>query len=188
MVGAVLTVVVTLFLACGPSQTSSFCSGATCGSDGGSGGDGTMSIFGTDHGAPQSLAITPAASTLPVTDLTNLPSEQLSAKLTFTDGTTSNVTASWSVDRFDIASIGAGSGVVEPTGNVFGVVTVTALTQGLSATTTVTVTLKATVNLSNFSPGDVTALAGATDPDPQVTALAYPYDKTVFPTGLLAPR
>jgi hypothetical protein len=185
---AILGGLAVLFVACGPSETSSFCSGAACGADGGGKGDGTMSVFGADHGAPQSLAIMPANSTVPVTDLTNPPSQQLSAQLTFTDGTSAMVPASWSIDRFDIASIGAGSGVVQPTGSVFGVVTVTALAQGLSTTTTVKVTLQATVNMNNLSPGDVTALASATGADPLITALAYPYDKTVFPTGLVAPE
>ena len=188
-IGAVLTVFVALFLACGPSQTSSFCGGNTCNSaDAGLDGDGTMSLLGADHGAPQTLTITPANSTLAVTDLTNLPSETLSTTLTYTDGTTVSVQASWTVDRYDIASIGAGSGVVQPTGNVFGKVTVTAVAQGIQASTTVTVTVQATINQSNLSPGDVAKLAGAVEADPAVTVLAYPYDKTVFPTGLVPPQ
>ncbi len=187
-VSAVLTVLVTLFLACGPNQTSSFCSGPTCIPEDGGKGDGTMSIFGTDHGAPESLVITPANSTIAITDLTSLPSVTLAVQLTYTDGTMATVPASWTIDRFDIASIGAGSGVVQPTGNVFGKATVTAVADGLQATTTVTVTVQATVNLSNIPPADVAKLAGAVETDPAVTALAYPYDKTVFPTGLVPPE
>ena len=188
-IGAVLTLFVALFLACGPSETSSFCSGNSCiGADGGQDADGTMSIFGTDHGAPQSLAVTPANSTLAVTDFSSLPTVTLSAQLTYTDGTMATVPASWTVDRYDIASIGAGSGVVQPTGNVFGKVTVTAVAQGLQASTTVTITVQATINQSNLSPGDVAKLAGAVEADPAVTVLAYPYDKTVFPTGLVPPE
>jgi hypothetical protein len=188
-IGAVLTVFVALLLACGPSETSSFCAGKSCSSaDAGLDGDSTMSLLGADHGAPQTITITPANSTLAVTDLSNLPSETLSATLTYTDGTTASVQASWTVDRYDIASIGAGNGLVQPTGNVFGKVTVTAVAQGIQGSTTVTVTVQATINQSNLPAGDAAKLAAAVEADPAVTVLAYPYDKTVFPTGLVPPE
>jgi hypothetical protein len=187
--GAVLATVIVLFIACAPSDKSEFCNGGPCGTkqDGSTTGDGPPG-FGTDHGAPQGLTITPANSTLAITDLSTLATAQLTAQLAYGDGTSAPVPASWTLDRFDIASIGAGTGLVTPTGNVFGKLTVTAITQGFTATTSLTVTLKATANLSNISAGDLTQLAGTTTPDPQVTALLYPYDKTVFPQGLAAPE
>ena len=148
-------------------------------------GDGPTLVG--DHGAPKSLAIVPANSSLQVTDVSNLPSAQLTAQLLYTDGTTGSVPASWTVDRFDIASVGAGTGVVEPTGTAFGKVTVTAQAQGLTGTTTITVTFKATVNMG-IPPADASQLASTTTADPAVTALAYPYDGTVFPGGLAAPQ
>jgi hypothetical protein len=186
-IAATLAGLVVLFLACGPSQTSSFCEGASCGADG-STTDGPIGNLTPDHGAPQSLVILPANSTLAVTDFSNLPTAQLNAQVTFGDGTSIAVPASWTLDRFDIASIGSGSGLVQPTGTVFGKATVTALAQGLSGSTTLTVTVKATINPSNISPGDVAKLAGAVENDPAVTVLDYPYDKTVFPKGLVAPE
>jgi hypothetical protein len=149
-------------------------------------GDGPPMFVG-DHGAPKSLSVVPANSSLQITDLSALPTAQLSAKVLYTDGTTSSVDASWTVDRIDIASIGAGTGLVTPTGTVFGKVTATAQAFGLTGSTSITVSLQATVNLSNISPGDASQLAGATTPDPAVIGLAYPYDKTVFPGGLAAP-
>jgi len=185
---AALAGLVVLFLACGPNQTSSFCAGSTCNPDGAPPGDGTIGTLTGDHGSPQSLDVLPANSTLAVTDLSSPPSAQLTAQLTYSDGTSFTVPASWTIDRFDIASINSGTGLVQPTGTVFGKCTVTAVAQGLSGTTTITVTVQATVNTSNFPPGDVAKLAGAVEPDPAVTVLDYPYDKTVFPTGLVAPE
>jgi hypothetical protein len=145
-------------------------------------------MFVGDHGAPKSVSILPASSTLQVTNLSTLPDAQLTAQVLYTDGTTSTVAASWTVDRFDIASIGAGTGLVQPTGTVFGKVNVTAQAFGLTGTTTITVSLRTTANLSNIPSGDASQLASATTPDPAVTGLAYPYDQTVFPGGLVAPQ
>ncbi len=162
-----------------------------CGGDGGSpdgfNGDGPM-LVGVDHGAPTGLVIQPASSTLTITDLGNLATAQLAAQITYTDGTSTGVPASWTIDRIDIASIGAGTGLVVPTGTVFGTINVTAQAQGLTGMTTLTVALQTTVNLSNIPSGDGAQLAGTTTPDPAVQLLAYPYDKTVFPRGLVAPE
>jgi hypothetical protein len=178
-------------VSCSSADHSSFCSSATCIDSGlpdvdGAAMDGPVLVG--DHGAPKSLAVVPASSTLQVTDVTNLPNAKLTAQVTYTDGTTGTVSASWTIDRFDIASIGAGTGVVEPTGTVFGVVTATATALGLTGSTKLTVSLQTTVNLSNIPAGDAMQLAGATTADPAVTYLDYPYDKTVFPRGLVAPE
>jgi Tol biopolymer transport system component len=149
--------------------------------------DGPM-LVGVDHGAPKGLVVVPANSTLDVTDVTNLPTKQLTAQVTYTDGTQGSVQASWTIDRFDIASVGAGTGVVQPTGAVFGDVTVTASAMGLTGSTKVSVHLQATVNTPGFPASDVSALAAGNTTDPAVTFLDYPYDKTVFPRGLIAPE
>jgi len=177
---------------CSSPDHSAFCApgAAGCVDSGAMGPDGTTdgpTLF-SDHGAPKSLAVVPANSTLDVTDVTNLPNAKLTAQIAYTDGTTTTVSASWTLDRFDIASVGAGTGVVEPTGTVFGAVTVTASAMGLTGSTKLTVTLHATVNLSSVPAGDGMLLAGATTADPAVTSLDYPYDKTVFPRGLIAPE
>lgn len=187
LAAAMAAALVAVAVSCSKDDGSTFCTGSHCGPDA-SVGDGYVPGFGVDHGAPQSLTITPANPTLAVTDLKNLPNLTLSAQITFTDGTSATIPSSWTADRIDIASVGAGNGVVQPTGTVFGRVSVTAQADGLKASTTVTVTAKATVNLDTIPPGDVAKLAGATAVDPDVTALDYPYDGTVFPRGLQAPE
>ena len=175
-------------MSCSSPDHSSFCNSGCA--DSGTTVDGAMdgpSLF-SDHGAPKGLSVVPANSTLDVTDVTNLPNTTLTAQITYTDGTRSTVSASWTLDRFDIASVGAGTGVVEPTGTVFGAVTVTAKAMGLTGSTKLTVTLHATVNLGNVPAGDGMLLAATTTADPAVTYLDYPYDKTVFPRGLVSPE
>jgi len=161
-------------------------SDATTGDDA---GDDSQSLGeGGSHGAVTALAITPAASTLLVTNPMAPPTATLTAVATYADGTMGPVGASWTIDRLDIASVGAGNGVVTPTGSTFGTAKVTAAAGGQKAGATVTVSLKGTLNLGNVSPGDQGLLDGATMPDPAVTTFAYPYDATVFPRGLLPPE
>jgi hypothetical protein len=164
------------------------------GADGGASNDATAD----DGGAPSfdsaranatSLAITPADGTLDVTDLAALPSQQLTARVTYDDGSTATALGvTWSVDRLDIATIASGGGTVTASGSAFGKTTITAKAQGLTATTSLTVRLHVTQNLAGLAAADVAKLAAATAVDPAVGAIVYPYDKTVFPRGLLAPE
>jgi hypothetical protein len=173
--------------ACSSRGSSASC-GFGCGSDASTPTDGP-SLLGTDaHPPAKALAIDPASSTLLVTVPSNPPSAQLAAKATYEDGSTRTVAASWTVDRYDIASIGTSTGLFVPTASVFGKATVTAKALGLTATTSVTVSLDATVNMSNVPAADGSLLASTTTPDPAVQSLAYPYDKTVFPEGLVPPQ
>ncbi len=141
-----------------------------------------------EGGTAQSLAVTPSTTSLLVTDLSMLPATAFTATAKFPDGSTTPVDASWSIDRLDIATVGAGNGVVTAAGTAFGTATVTASAFGLTAQAKVTVSLKTSVLATTVSPADQTSLAGAAASDPSVTALAYPYDQTVFPLGLLAPE
>jgi hypothetical protein len=185
---AVAAIVLAPFAACSKDEGSQFCATkAACGADASSPGD-DGSLFGVDHGAPKGLAVDPSNPSLQVTDTTNLPSLQLSAQITYGDGTTIGVPASWTVDRIDIASVGAGNGLVQPTGQVYGRATVTAKAQGLAASTTVTVTAKATVNIDGIGAADGALLAASSAADPAVMYLDYPYDGTVFPRGLVPPE
>ena len=162
--------------------------------DDGGAADGTASDapiipdFDSSHGAAKSLVIDPADSVVDVTDLAALPKVTLKAKVTFADNTTETPPASWTLDRQDIAGIGAGTGLVTPTGATFGKAIVTAKALGLVATTSITIRLKASSNPGSVNATDQGKLAGATTPDPAVTQFAYPYDKTVFPRGLLPPE
>ena len=144
--------------------------------------------FGMGDVAVTSLAITPATATLTVTNPAMVPTQALLATATLADGTSEPASASWTIDRLDIASVGAGSGILTPTGTTFGVVTVTAAAMGVTATAQVTVSLVSTLNVGMLSPTDQAALGGATAVDPAVTSFAYPYTATVFPRGLLPPE
>ena len=157
-------------------------------SAGAAGGDGS-SLIGSEGGlgTPTALAIDPPASTLTVTSLTSPQTETLTARATYAGGTAVATPASWTVDRPDIASIG-GSGVVTPSGAVFGKVIVTAKVGALSAKATVIVTLALVVPSPSVPAGNQALLGGATAADPAVTGLAYPYDQTVFPQGLQPPE
>jgi hypothetical protein len=173
--------------ACSSRGSSSSC-GFACGADASTATD-ARSLLGTDaHSPAKALAIDPSSSTLLVTVLSNPPSAQLTAKATYEDGSTGAVAASWTIDRYDIASIGTSTGLFVPNASVFGKATVTAKALGLTATTSVTVSLDATVNVSNVPAADGSQLASTTTPDPAVQSLAYPYDKTVFPEGLVPPQ
>ena len=121
--------------------------------------------------------------------------------------------AAWSVDRGEIAAIVAASGVLTPKGTVGGKATVTASYRGKTATTSVTVKIHVVQNGSPQA-GDAGAAdgggiggnggVGGEGPggpvsDATKTALLgnptmapglgwlYPYDKTVWPRGILAP-
>ncbi len=159
-------------------------------SDGGADATNDGPVFNVDasHGAVMSLAVTPASSTLIVTDTTMPPTAQLHAVATYADGTTGMVNASWTVNRPDIAAVGAGTGLVTPSATTFGDVSVTATAGALNAGGSVTVKLLAKINPGNVSGSAQTALDGATTADPAVTTFAYPYDKTVFARGLLPPE
>ena len=176
--------------------------GAGCGSDNGNGGgfgdpdasngDAQSDVgnidFDANHGAAKALVIEPADAVVDVTNLGMLPTKALTAKVTFADNTTSATPASWTIDRLDIATIGAGTGVVTATGGTFGKANVTATALSLTAKTTITFNLKTSTNPGNVPGADQTLLNGATAVDPGVASFAYPYDKTVFPRGLLPPE
>ena len=118
------------------------------------------------------------------------------------------VAASWSIDRGELGAIDRASGTFQPSGTGAGVGTVRAAFGDLSATASVTVRITATRNggpsfvgdagaggyggVGGEGPGgatDATVFAGATAAPSSVQELGfvYPYDRTVWPRGLLAP-
>jgi hypothetical protein len=153
------------------------------------------------------LTISPANQVVNVTAGQPIPTLQLTASLRG-----SPVVASWSIDRGELGAIGAGSGLLTPAGTLGGVANVTATYGTLSASAPVTIFLHVS---QQGVPGDAGADAGGTGlggnggvggegpgGDPGVTltgvlggtpgadpglAWLYPYDKTVWPRGLLAP-
>jgi hypothetical protein len=193
--------------ACGggstPSRFTAADSGASCGASPCGQGDATLDstsmgldatsegptlTFDANHGALTSIAVMPATSVVTVTNPAMPPTLALSATATYADGTTAPLSASWTLDRLDIASIGAGSGVLTPTGATFGVVTVTASAMSVMGTAKITVSLLSSLNPGMLSPTDQATLTAATTADPQITSFAYPYNATVFPRGLLPPE
>ncbi|MEO7096337.1 MAG: hypothetical protein ABI175_23970, partial [Polyangiales bacterium] len=150
---------------------------------------GTDASFDIGDKTLASIEIDPATSTLVVNDLAAPPSVTLRASAVYADGTKGPAgAASWTLDRFDVASVGAGTGIVKATGKLGGDVVVTATVGALKATAKVKVSLQLAIDPGGAVPvADRTKLTAATDVDPAVTKILYPYDKTVFPKGLLGP-
>ena len=154
-------------------------SGGSGQGNGGSGGG----IF-TSHGKVTGLAISPASTLIDVIDGVSAP-VAFSAIATFEDKTTGAVEADWAFDRPELALVGQ-DGSLKASGTLGGKGTVTATVNGISATAGVTVSLHLTQNPGNLDPAAI-ALFDAPDGAPSGTML-YPYDKTVFARGLLAPE
>jgi hypothetical protein len=170
----------------GPDAGSSFVTtdGGTTGSFIGTADDGST-------GGPvvaSALAFVPNATTLTV-DGVNPQSTTYQLQATV-DGQVEMVSpTSLQFDRPDLASVAIGSPVGVTANGVYGGTgTLHALFGGLEATATLTVNV-AQRDLGTVSTAIATALdaAGSTPSDAAVTAISYPYDKTVFPLGLTAP-
>jgi hypothetical protein len=181
---SVLIAVALVPVACAPSTAND--SAASTGSHstmsagtaaGGSGG-GCNGFCGSGGNGP--LSIDPPSATITVVDGVASPVAFHAA-----EGGKA-VSPIWQVDLSAVAGID-GTGVVTATGTVGGKVVVTAKADGQTATATVDVTLKRTINLSGVSQGDQDLLKNASAQDASVV-WAYPYDKTVFPKGLLAQK
>ena len=122
-----------------------------------------------------------------------------------------SVPASFSVDLGQIASIDASTGVLSPSGQIGGTANVTATYGGQKVSTQVTVLVQlvqngapsgarlpagapaataasaAPVRAGPWSPGTQKGLSGQPPRPRRALAWLYPYDKTVWPQGLLAP-
>jgi hypothetical protein len=191
----ILGVALAVLAACGNQSPSSFGGMRGAGDGGGDGAHSRVDSGGphsltsdANRGAAKELAVTPATSMLTVTNVASPPSETLQAFATYADGAKVAVSASWTVDRPDIALVSAGGGTLTPTGTTFGLVTVTAAAAGLTATATVAVGFVGTLNLGGLTSAEQTTLTTATSADPTITSFVYPYDQTVFPRGLLPPE
>jgi len=179
------------FAACGGSGnegTSGSGASSGTGGSGGAGGDGTGGDLFTGSGMGQliSIDITPKDALIEVVN------GQIPAALPFkatgktSSGAVVEVVGTWSYDRGDIATIGAGNGELTASGLLGGTGTVTFDADGVIGTTTATVKLHFIDNPQMVDPGIQSQFPAAVDPDPSLSLL-YPYDKTVFPRGLLGP-
>lgn len=190
--GTLVIVAAVSAYACGGSEQGSTSGAGTSGTgaggatgSGGAGGSGGSGGLFVDHGPIVSIVVDPPTAIVDVMNGAAAP-VAFSAIATFQDGAKAGISADWSFDRPDVALIGTGSGSLAATGKVGGKGKVTASANGMTATADVTVNLHVTDN-----PGQLTAeeIAAFDTPDPAGSGtLVYPYDKTVFARGILAPE
>lgn len=157
-----------------PSTTQTGAGGATGGSTGSFMGDDVVS-----------LEIEPPSATLLVADGVIPAATDFKVLGVHQDGTKSEVQAEWTFNRPDIAQV-AGQGDVTATGLLGGVGSLQAKVGTLTDNAEVTVKLSFTSDPESVPQPikDLFGTASAADP---TMALVYPYDKTVFPRGLLGP-
>jgi hypothetical protein len=209
-----VTVSFALFLLLALAVVAASCGGSDHNPSAGSSLDGgtpsgLAPLLGLDGSAPQvPLVEAPATATLVATFGLPPPTQQFTATL---GG--AKVPASFSVDRGEIGSIDATSGLFTAAGTLGGVATVTATYGGETATATVTVLVEMTQNGAAATGdagadagssaggnggvggegaggavdgGTLGAFGGAAQADPGLAWL-YPYDETLWPQGTLAP-
>ncbi len=193
-VGALIALVFGLLvlLGCGGgSDGSSFVQPGSHDGGGGEAGPPTPGPLGGDGGAGAvtSLWFEPATATVRLNG-TNMQTASFTLKAKLGDGTTMDVTAqSVQFDRPDLATLTTGEPVVmSASGPYAGVGTLHAIYGGHDATAKLTVQMSLVVVGPGVSQQVVSALGGANlPPDPAVTSLLYPYDKTYFPLGISSP-
>jgi hypothetical protein len=198
-----------LVAACGSdAEDSGFPNG---GLDGSVEGDGSNPPFSPGDGSvdasAQPITISPIDQVVTFTSGQPAPTVQYVA----TTASGAKVPATFSIDRGEIGSVTASGGLFTASGAVGGKAKVTASWNGRTAATTVTVKLVVVDNGASASdagadgggaggaggvggegPGGAvdaatkTILDGAATADPGL-AFLYPYDKTVWPRGILAP-
>jgi hypothetical protein len=191
--------------ACGSSAPSGFTSGADAAApDASRSGHGQLMLTGDGSTASGPLTLTPANKTVTVKYGEHTPGVTYHA----TVGGAA-VPASFAIDIEQIATVDASSGALTPTGRLGGVAHVTASYGGHKVSTDVTIVVSlvddgAPAGLDAgggsggnggvggsgpggpVSPSTKAVLEGKPAPDPGLAWL-YPYDKTVWPQGLLAP-
>jgi hypothetical protein len=183
---AVLGAIAILPIACAPSSatdssdsTGSHASTGNATNSGGAGGGCTG--FCGQGGNNGMLTIVPPTATIVVDNGVASP-----VTLTAEENGQPVSASTWQVDLSAVAGVD-GTGIVTASGNLGGHVIVTAKLNGQIATATVDVTLKRTINLSNVTQAKIDLLNAASTPDGSIV-WAYPYNTTVFPKGLLAPK
>ncbi|RYE91867.1 MAG: hypothetical protein EOO75_07955, partial [Myxococcales bacterium] len=109
------------------------------------------------------------------------------AKGTTDKGKVQTLTPTWTLDNVKLVAVDS-KGTVTTSGALGGTATLTATHATLTATAKVTVKIITSVTPADGSipPADQQTLLGASAPDASVR-LSYPYDRTVFPPGVLAP-
>ncbi len=184
------------FAACG-SDTSEFTrapeddSGVPSNGDATTGvADGTFVIDPNDGAVSPvaTLAFDPPNQTLTVDGITP-QAASFTLKATLKDGTVTTVTPqSMQFDRPDLAKAVNGTPVtVTAAGAYAGTGRLHGIYGGVEAVADLTVKVVRKIVGAGVTPAIQAALDGATTADPSLTTMRYPYDKTVFPLGLVSP-
>jgi hypothetical protein len=137
---------------------------------------------GSGSGQKQTLTVEPSSAEITV-DGELIPSKAFTAKL---EGKDVSKNVAWFFERPDIGDVKDGSTFL-PTGNVGGSGKLVARLSGAEGSATVTVYIKKTI-VSGVSAEQKALLdnpAGGADP---TLSIIYPFNKTVFPLGVLAPE
>jgi hypothetical protein len=188
-----LVVAALLPLACGGGGGTATTTSGTQGTGGhgaggssGNGGEGNSLFLDGGTHAAVSIAIGPIAD-IEVKDGVIPAATALVVTGTDKDGNPADATGGeWSIDRIDVATVGAANGMLGATGLVGGKATVSYKLGSLAATAPATVKLHYTFDPQAVDPSIKAQFPQASAPDAAV-ALLYPYDKTVFPRGLTGP-
>src|SRR5262245_26530439 len=132
------------------------------------------------------IVISPADPVIEVLNGAIPPATMFTATGTTKLGGMVPLTGDWSYDRLDAANIGKANGALTATGLKGGKGTVTFSYGGLTATTSALVKLHITSEPGPVDPTIKGQFGQAGQADPTMNFL-YPYDKTVFPRGLVGP-
>ena len=172
---------------------------AACGGGGDGAGPSTRPVADAGKGADtgmlgmlgsqptiQSLTVDPPTATIESLNGASV-TQSFTVSAKYSNGTTSSVSQglSWSATDIQAGAIDQ-TGLYTANGSVGGLVTITASVGGQSATAQLTVKLHIVENSGSVGGTIITALGGASTPDATVV-WAYPYNKTVFPRGLIGP-
>jgi hypothetical protein len=156
--------------------------GATStGTGSGQGGD----LFGDAGAVGNPIEITPKSPIMKI----ELPLAGQTIQFQCVDSTTKQpVAALWKLSAPDLGQISP-TGLFTPTGKTTGQVDVSCESGKAKAKTTLTVLIHAMDNIGGISPQDQQTLAAPAPGAGDVGwKFLYPYDKTVFPRGILAPE
>ena len=179
----VLSAATTVGCSCG-SDTSAINGGGGGNNNGTGGGDGGTSFTGLGGGInADAITISPTDPVIDV-EMGMSPTPTVQFKALATNGG-AEVSAQWGLSSIAAGSINNG-GMFTANGLAGGKITVTATHGQAKATTTLTINFHA--KEGTVDPNDETILKGPGGQSDPNFVLWYPYDKTIFPRGILPPQ
>ncbi len=159
------------------------CISGTC-QDQATAGDGGTADGG--NGAITSVAVEPSYVEI-ATGIAQTASAQFNLRAAYSDGSSGIVGGTWTIDRFDLASIEWNTGRLTALGRLGGTVAITGETAGKSATGTAKIIIKSE-RIVSPAPADSASRFGTQGTDPAKTPLlVYPDDGVVMPVNMAAP-